>query len=212
MPRFGAGDALPGAQKVSERQGTGAPESWYAVVSNGWLISYLDHYRAMQDPSLEPMLSEGPDCAKLCSSTFAGFTDYEEVLEEARKLAEIMTGAMKVQHGPGNLVLKNIVGVYPDGSIEKFPPQGRVRSIRIVAGRPVTRFIEEGAVKETLEKSIVLFALRCENPYVQEVLRSFSQSDDWFGLYNILEMIRHELNEHDGKRNGRQKWCSLIGY
>jgi hypothetical protein len=180
------------------------PEAWYAVVSNGWLISYLDHYRAMQDPSLEPMPSEGPDCAKLSSSTFGAFTDYEEVLGEARKLAEIMTGAMKVQQGPGNLVLKNIVGVHSDGSIERFPPYGRAVSMRL-SRRHTQRFIQEGAVKETLEKSIVLFALRCKNPNVQEVLRSFAQSDDWFGLYRIMEAIRFDLNLRDRKKDGRQK-------
>jgi hypothetical protein len=155
----------------------------------------------MQDPALELMPAEGPECARLSSSTFTEFTDYEEVLREAQKIAEIMTGAMKVRQGPENLMVRHVAAVYADGSIEKF-------------GRPVTGrfgirvtffFTEEGQVKETLEKALTLFALRCDNPYVQEVLRAFAQSDDWSGLYRIMETLRREINEHHGGRNGHEK-------
>src|SRR6266566_1634 len=91
------------------------PSAWYALVTSASMVSYLDHFRGMEDPCLEPMPSEGADCAKLSSSVFAGFTDYEDVLGEARKLAEIMTGAMKVRQGPANLTLKNVVRMHDGG-------------------------------------------------------------------------------------------------
>ena len=176
-------------------------QSWYAVVTSRSLRSYLDHYRAMQDPALELMPAEGPECARLSSSTFTEFTDHEEVLREAQRIAEIMTGAMKVRQGPENLVARYVAAVYDDGAIEEFrrPTRGRF-------GTRVTFFFtEEGQVKETLEKAITLFALRCDNPYVQEVLRTFAQSDDWSGLYRIMETLRREINEHHGGRNGYEK-------
>jgi hypothetical protein len=176
-------------------------QSWYAVLTSRSLKSYLDHYRAMQDHTLEPMPAEGLECAKLSSSTFTEFTDYEEVLREAQKIAEIMTGAMKVRQGPENLVVRHVAAVYADGSIEKFgrPVRGRFGT------RVTLSFTEEGQVKETLEKAITLFALRCDNPYVQEILRAFAQSDDWNGLYRIMETLRLEINEHHGGRNGHEK-------
>src|SRR6266446_2572679 len=124
------------------------------------------------------MPSEGPDSAMLSSSTFSGLLDYKQVLTEARELTEIMTGAMKVQQGPANLVLRNIVGIHADGTCEKFPPYGPAVSVRISA-RHVFTWIEKGQVKDTFEKSVVLFALRSANPYVREVLREFARSDDW---------------------------------
>ena len=176
-------------------------QSWYAVVTSRSLRSYLDHYRAMQDPTLEPMPAEGPECARLSSSTFTEFTDHEEVLREAQRIAEIMTGAMKVRQSPENLVARYVTAVYADGVIEEFrrPTRGRFGT------RVTFSFTEEGQVQETLEKAITLFALRCDNPYVQEVLRTFAQSDDWNGLYRIMETIRREINEHHGGRNGREK-------
>ena len=50
--------------------------------------------------------------------------------------------------------------------------------------------LNEGQVHETFEKSVVLFALICNNiyPQVNEVLRSLAQSDDWSGLYRIFEL------------------------
>src|SRR5438552_14051070 len=117
------------------------PQSWYAVVTSDErsMRSYLDHYRAMDDPSLQPMPSEGPDYAKLSSSTFSGRSDYEQVVAEARELTEIMTGAMKVRHGPANLVLSSIVGVHADGTSEKFPPYGQAVTLRIAFGRPASK-------------------------------------------------------------------------
>jgi hypothetical protein len=181
------------------------PQNWYAIVSSDELSmkAYLDHYRAMDDPALQPMPSEGPNCAKLISTTFAGLVDYEQVLTEARELTEIMTGAMKVLQGPANLVLENVSGEYPDGKIEKFPPHGR--PVGLYFGRPIRTF--GGQVKETFEKSVTLFALRAKNPYVREVLREFARSDDWVNLYRIMEIIILDLNENDPshKRDGRAK-------
>jgi hypothetical protein len=179
-----------------------AVQSWYAVVTSRSLRSYLDHYRAMQDPTLEPAPAEGnQSCAKLSSSTFNKFTDHEEVFLEAQRIAEIMTGAMKVRQGPENLRARYVAAVYADGAIKEFrrPTRGRFGT------RVTFSFTKEGQVEETLEKAITLFALRCDNPYVQEVLRTFAQSDDWSGLYRIMETVRGEINKHHGGRNGKKK-------
>ena len=161
---------------------------------------------------LRPMPLEGPwpDCAKLSSTTFADLSDYEEVLAEARELTEILTGAMKVRQGPASLVLQSIIGVYANGDIEKFPPYGRRVSGRFLE-RVVLSFTKEGQVKETVEKSVVLFALRSKNPYVREVLREFARSDDWPNLYRIMETMILDLNENDPdrKKDGRAKIVRL---
>jgi hypothetical protein len=107
---------------------------------------------------------------------------------------------MKVRQGPENLVVRYIAAVYADGTIEKFgrPVHGRF-------GRGTIYFTEEGQVNETFEKAITLFALRCDNPYVQEVLRVFAQSDDWSGLYRIMETLCLDINKHHGGKNGDEK-------
>jgi hypothetical protein len=183
-----------------------APQSWYALVSSDprSLNSYLEHYRSMEDPSLEPMPSEDPDCAKLSSSTFAGFSDYEQVSSEARELAEIMTGAIKVRHGLAKLVLKNIVGVYADGDVEKFPPSGRAVSIQVILSRPI---FDDASLEASITQSIARFALQCDNPSVREVLRALAETDDWGYFYRIMEAIILDLNNHDPrhKKDGRDK-------
>jgi hypothetical protein len=158
----------------------------------------------MEDPSLEPMPSEGPDCAKLSSSTFAGFSDYEQISSEARELAQIMTGAIKVRHGLAHLDLKNIVGVHSNGDVEKFPPSGRAVSLRIEFGRPV---FKDAGREISITQTITRFALQCSNPYVREVLRELARADDWFSFYRIMETIILDLNSHDPrhKKDGHDK-------
>ena len=150
------------------------------------------------------MPSDGPDCAKLSSSTFAGFSDYEQVIDEARELAQIMTGAMKVRHDPAKLVLKNIVGIYADGGVKKFPPMGPAVSIQVILGRPI---FDDASLEASITQSIARFALQCDNPYVREVLRALAETDDWGDLYQIMETIILDLNKYDPrhKKNGRAK-------
>ena len=188
----------------------GVPQNWHAIVSSDTdsMISYLDHYRAMNNPSLQPLPGEGPNCARLCSSTFSGLADYEDVLTEARELAEILTGVLRTRQNVAQLSLKHIVGVFADGSSKNFPPYGRSVSFRIIAGRPMS-FIKRDEVIETFETSVVLFALRTTNPYVREVLRESTRSQDWSNLYRVMETIILDLNENDpmqkkdGRRQGR---------
>ena len=187
------------------------PQAWYAIVRahEASLRSYLDHFRAMKDPTLEAMPSEGPDFAKLSSTLFTG-ANYAEVQREALRLMEIITGAAKIKQDPGNLRLQSVVAVYADGETKKFRP---VISGSWFSKRPVVFWQDEGKVHETFEKSVVLFALKCNNiyPQVNEVLRSLAQSDDWSGLYRILEAIRLDLNKNDekGKKDARRKIVEL---
>jgi hypothetical protein len=114
------------------------------------------------------------------------------------RLVEIITGAAKIRQDPGNLHLVSVVAVYADGETKRFPRT----DLRITLGRAYTHFKDEGQVRETFEKSVVLFALKCDNlyPQVNEVLRSFAQSNDWSGLYRILEAISLDLNINDARR------------
>jgi hypothetical protein len=144
------------------------PQAWYAIVraDQASLRSYLDHFRAMKDPTLEAMPSEGRNLAKLSSTLFTG-ANYAEVQREALKLVEIITGAAKIKQDPGNLRLHTVVAVYADGETKKFRP--------VVTGswfgkRPMI-LLDEGQVHETFEKAVVLFALRCNNIYPQVPLR-----------------------------------------
>src|ERR1700730_8244435 len=100
------------------------PEHWYVIVS-GWLDPYLTNFATMEDPSLERLEAEGPQLAKLASSSFSNLADYEEVLNDARDLVQLMMGAMGINQDPGPLQIVNVIGVYVDGSTEKYPPHGR---------------------------------------------------------------------------------------
>jgi hypothetical protein len=159
----------------------------------------------MKDPTLEAMPSEGPDFAKLSSTLFTG-ANSAEVHREALRLVEIITGVAKIKQDPGNLRLESVVALYADGETEKFRP---ATSGIWFSKRPLIYWQKEGQVKETFEKSVVLFALKCNNisPQVNEVLRSLAQSDDWSGLYRILEAIRLDLNKNDekGEKDARRK-------
>jgi hypothetical protein len=156
----------------------------------------------MEDPKLEAMPSEGAVYAKLSSTLFAG-VDHTDVAREAHRLVKIITGAAKIKQAPGNLTLHSVVAVYADGKIKKFP----LLSIYLAVNRPMIRFIDETRITETFEKSLVLFALQYGETYpqVNEVLRSLSQSDDWAGLYRILEAIRLDLNKNDAKKKMHEK-------
>lgn len=183
------------------------PQAWYAIVRahQESLRSYLDHFRAMKDPTLEAMPSEGPHFAKLSSTLFTG-ANYAAVQREALRLVEIITGAAKIKQDPGNLRLHSVVAVYADGEIKTFRP---VVTGSWLSTRPTVYWTDVGQVHETFEKSVVLFALKCNNiyPQVNEVLRSFAKSDDWSGLYRIFEAIRLDLNKNDekGKKDARRK-------
>jgi hypothetical protein len=188
-----------------------APQAWYALVyasQAASLQSYLDHYRAMEDPKLEAIPSEGAVYAKLSSSLFAGM-DHTDVAREAKRLVEIITGVAKIRQAPGNLTLHSVVAVYADGESKKFP----LLSIYLSVGRHMDRFKDETKVVETFEKSVVLFALKYGDAYplVNEVLRSFAQSDDWSGLYRVHETIRLDLNKNGTKkqRNARNTIVQL---
>ena len=188
-----------------------APQAWYALVyASGAesLQSYLDHYRAMEDPKLEAMPSAGVAYAKLSSSLFAGL-DYTDVAREAKRLVEIITGAAKIRQAPGNLTLHSVVALYPDGESKKFP----LLSIYLDVDRHMVSFKDKTKVVETFEKSVVLFALKFGDAYplVNEVLRSFAQSDDWSGLYRVHEAIRLDLNKNGPKkkRDGRNTIVKL---
>jgi hypothetical protein len=179
---------------------TKIPKQWYVVVS-GWLDAYLTNFTTMEDPSLKRMEGEGGQLAKLTSSSFAGLSDYEEVLSEARRCVQLIAGAMHIKQDPGPLNIVNVVGVFDDGTTEKNPPHGR--PIKITSGIPTMTGWNRGAApRETFEQSVVLFARRSDNPLVADVLRFLSLSPDWFGLYKALEVVRYDLNKVGGKRAG----------
>ncbi len=64
----------------------------------------------MEDPSLELLEAEGPQLAKLASSSFSNLADYEEVLNDARDLVQLMMGAMGINQDPGPLQIVNVIG------------------------------------------------------------------------------------------------------
>jgi hypothetical protein len=180
------------------------PEHWYVIVS-GWLDPYLTIFATMEDPSLERLETEGPQLAKLGSSSFSNLADYEEVLNDARDLVQLMMGAMGINQDPGPLQIVNVIGVYGDGSTEKYPPHGRRTGTSIRLGIPTTTGWVEGATpRATFEQSVVLFARRSGNTLVTDVLRFLALSPDWFGLYKALEIVRFDLNNAEGKKSGNK--------
>jgi hypothetical protein len=179
---------------------TRVPKDWYVIIS-GWIEPYLTVFATMRDPLIEPLPDDGPQSAKLTSSSFGGLTNYEEVLAEASELIQLMTGAMNINQDPGSLTIVNVVGIHDDGTAEKYPPHRRLRSARL--GIPTMSGWVEGATpRRTFEQSAVLFARQSANPLVTEVLRFLALSPDWFGLYKALEVVRYDLNIATGKKDG----------
>jgi hypothetical protein len=179
------------------------PEHWYVIFS-GWLDPYLTNFAAMQDPSLERLEAEGPKLAKLVSSSFSNLTDYEEVLNNARDMVQLITGAMNINQDPGPLEIVNVVGVDRDGSTKKYPPHGRSTRGDFGIGT-ITGWVEGATPRATFEQSVVLFARRSGNTLVTDVLRFLALSPDWFGLYKALEIVRFDLNNAEGKKTDMRK-------
>ncbi|HJU16863.1 MAG TPA: hypothetical protein VJ770_10375 [Stellaceae bacterium] len=204
-----------------------APRQWYAILKavatsldetgtadGPWSISaYVWAFAATPGPfSIERLDEEGPEFAKLTSSTFDGLTDYVAVLRDARKWVQMVTGAMKIKQNPSKLEIVNIVGIFDNGTIRKYPPHAPPVSISVGLGTGVGK---EGAKpRMTFELAVVLFAYRSGNPLVGDVLRYFAHSPDWFDLYSIMEIIRLDLNQTgDGKKAGdkrilNRKWAN----
>jgi hypothetical protein len=106
------------------------PVDWYAVVTTGsdTIQPYLDRFELLADPKLLPFEDE-QRLAKLTYSGFAGCTDYEDVLKEAREMLSVLTGTLRIRQGPAALSILNIVGVFEDGREKKYPPHGRANRV-----------------------------------------------------------------------------------
>jgi len=115
--------------------------SWYAVLNAELnnMQPYLDMFKLMENPRLEPLDFNGQKFGKLTYSAFEGCTDYEEVLRETRMLISILTGAMRIKWEPGHLFVVNIVRVFEDGREEKLPPHGRPVRIELGMGYVVRK-------------------------------------------------------------------------
>ena len=198
------------------------PLQWYAIVKaislpfdeprtadGPWSIkAYVSAFGASPGPfSIEPLDDEGPEFAKLTSSTFDGFTDYVAVLRDAQKWVEMITGSMKINQNPSKLEIVNIVGIFADRTTQKYPPFGRFpTSLRIGLS---TAALKEGASpRPSFELSVVLFAHRSGNTLVGNVLRYFARSPDWFDLYSIMQIVRLDLNKTGGKKAGDMFICN----
>jgi hypothetical protein len=200
---------------------TTTPKHWYVILS-GWVDVYIDNFATMQDPSLERLEGEEGQLLKLTSSTFAGLSDYEEVLDDAQKWVHLIAGAMHIKQDPGPMRIINVVGVFDDGTTKKYPPNHR--PVKLIFGIPTmrrnpaaARWNKGAAPRRTFEESVVLFTHRSGNPLVRDVLRFLSPSPDWFGLYKALEVIRRDLkaeSKRDSKsigKNGSKSVTKKVG-
>jgi hypothetical protein len=157
----------------------------------------------MRDPRLEPLDINGQKLGKLTYSVFGRYTDYEEVLRETRELASLLTGTLRIRWEPGAISIINIVGVFEDGSEEKFPPYGR--PARLSMG---TVYVERKAGAKphpTSEQHMLEYVIRTGDPLVKDALRYMSSSPDFFGLFKVLEVIGWDLG-----RGSKSKGYRLI--
>jgi hypothetical protein len=166
------------------------PFDWYAIVSTGSdpIQPYLDCFELLTDPKLLPFEQDRQKLGKLTYSGFAGYTDYEGVLKEARELISVLTGTLRIRQGPSPISIVNIVGVFEDGREEKFPPHGR--PIRVSLGMPTMVRKPGSKPRPTTEQFIVEYIVRSGDRLVKDVLGYMSNSPDFFGLFKILEVIR----------------------
>jgi hypothetical protein len=173
------------------------PVNWYAVVGTGSysIQPYLDTFELLADPQLLPFEQDGRKLGKLVYSGFAGYEDYEGVLNEARELISVLSGTMRVTSDPEPLSILNIVGVFEDGAVKQFPPRGR-------AVRGIIRFLRLGKIpgerpQPTTEQYIVEYIMGSGDRLVKDVLNYLTNSPDFFGLFKILEVIRWDLGKGD---------------
>jgi hypothetical protein len=180
------------------------PVDWYAVVSTGsdTIQPYLERFELLTDPKLLPFEQDEQRLGKLTYSGFAGYTDYEGVLKEARELISVLTGTLRMRQGPGPLSIVNIVGIFEDGREEKFPPHGR--SIRGSWGMPTLIRHPGAKPRPTTEQFMVEYVIRSGDPLVKDVLRYMSRSPDFFDLFKVLEVIGWDLGEGSKSKGYRR--------
>src|ERR1700746_1738511 len=182
------------------------PINWYAVVSTGSkpIQPYLDCFELLTEPKSLPIEQDGQKLAKLTYSGFAGYTDYESVLKEARELISVLTGTLRIRQGPAALSILNIVGVFEDGREKKFPAHGR--SIRGSWGMPTLMRKPGSKSRPTTEQFMVEYVVRSGDRLVKDVLGYMSNSPDFFGLFKILEVIRWDLGKGDIEKGYPLVW------
>jgi hypothetical protein len=186
------------------------PVNWYAVVKTGpaSIETYLTTFELLKDPQLLPFQQDGQKLGKLIYSKFAGYEDYEGVLNEARELISMLTGTMRISQDPEPLSILNIIGVFEDGTVKKFPPFGRARkgtfSLLGLTIKPGAR------PRATIEQHMLEHIIRSGDPLVKDVLRYMSSSPDFFGLYKVLEVIGWDLGKGSKSKGYRlireRKW------
>ena len=183
------------------------PISWHAVLTAGPrdIKAYLNRFELMRDPQLQPLEQDGTQFGKLTYSGFLGYTDYKDVLRETTELISFLTGALWVSHEPAAISIVNIVGVFEDGSEERFPPYRKSGgSIKIILGIPVRK--PGVKPRETAEQFIVEYVIRSGNPLAKELLHYMSDLLNFFNLYKILEIIRWDIGNGD-KTKGYRLIC-----
>jgi hypothetical protein len=182
------------------------PVNWFAVVTTAphSIQPYLDRFELLTDPRLLPFEQDGQNLGKLIYSGFAGYSDYEGVLKEARELISVLTGTLRIRQGPGPLSIVNIVGIFDDGRKEKFPPHGRPRTASW--GIPTITRKPGAKPRPTTEQFMVEYVVRSGDRLVKDVLAYMSNSPDFFGLFKILEVIRWDLGKGDIEKGYPLVW------
>jgi hypothetical protein len=186
------------------------PVNWYAVVETGSypIQPYLDTFELLADPQLLPFEQDGRKLGKLLYSGFAGYEDYEGVLNEARELISVLSGTMRITSDPEPLSILNIVGVFDDGTVKQFPPHGRAVGFIV---RPLgLERMPETRPQPTTEQYMVEYIIRSGDPLVKDALHYLSSSPDFFGLFKVLEVIGWDLGKGSKSKGYRlireRKW------
>jgi hypothetical protein len=182
------------------------PVDWYAVVSTGLdpIQPYLESFELLTEPKLLPIEQDGQQLGKLTYAGFAGYTDYESVLKEARELISVLTGTLRIRQGPAALSILNIVGVFEDGTEKQFPAHGR--SVRGSWGMPTLVRSPESKPRPTTEQFMVKYVVHSGDRLVKDVLGYMSNSPDFCGLFKILEVIRWDLGKGDIEKGYSLVW------
>ncbi len=167
-------------------------------ISAGWAIELKGHRVDLSDferglaPPHNPWVERDGEMLLLRSKTWAGMEDSGHVMDEGRRLIELLNGAAKLVHDDARWVQLGGIRRFDDsgqsmpviitarmGAIEL---SSRVRFYASVSPEPVT------VVGPSLMQRAIAKAEKDTSDIRAELLLHIARADNWFDLYKAMEL------------------------